>query len=101
VAVLRIGDADGSAALRGAEVREPNEGVRLTDEQRLDWLRLIRSSNVIAKSMLYLQMSNLCPISGGYTKAAAAFSGHEGNQMWAGVEAAPCGLLRGSAGIPR
>jgi DNA processing protein len=46
VAVICIGDADGSAALRGAEVREANEGVRLTDEQRLDWLRLIRSDNV-------------------------------------------------------
>lgn len=46
MAVLRIGDAVGGAALRGAEVREPNEGVRLTDEQRLDWLRLIRSDNV-------------------------------------------------------
>lgn len=46
MAVIRIGDAEGSAALRGAEVREPNERVRLTDEQRLDWLRLIRSDNV-------------------------------------------------------
>ena len=46
MAVLRIGDAGGGAALRGAEVLEPNEGVRLTDEQRLDWLRLIRSDNV-------------------------------------------------------
>ena len=46
MAILRIGDADGSAALRGAEVSEPNEGVRLTDEQRLDWLRLIRSDNI-------------------------------------------------------
>jgi DNA processing protein len=27
-------------------VSEANEGVRLTDEQRLDWLRLIRSDNV-------------------------------------------------------
>jgi hypothetical protein len=46
VAVLRIGDAVGGAALRGAEVREPNEGVRLTDEQRLDWLLLSASFTV-------------------------------------------------------
>jgi len=31
---------------RGGEVSEDREGVRLTDEQRIDWLRLIRSQNV-------------------------------------------------------
>ena len=36
--------AGGSA--RGAVVSEANEGVQLSDEQRLDWLRLIRSDNV-------------------------------------------------------
>ena len=30
----------------GREVSKADEGVRLTDEQRLDWLRLIRSDNV-------------------------------------------------------
>jgi DNA processing protein len=30
----------------GARVNEGTQGVRLTDEQRLDWLRLIRSQNV-------------------------------------------------------
>jgi hypothetical protein len=32
--------------LVGGEVGDGNEGVRLTDEQRIDWLRLIRSPNV-------------------------------------------------------
>jgi DNA processing protein len=27
-------------------VNRPIEGVRLTDEQRIDWLRLIRSDNI-------------------------------------------------------
>jgi DNA processing protein len=31
---------------RGGEVSESGQGVHLTDEQRLDWLRLIRSQNV-------------------------------------------------------
>ncbi|MGC1249264.1 MAG: hypothetical protein WA889_00145 [Xanthobacteraceae bacterium] len=30
----------------GGEVSEETEPIRLTDEQRLDWLRLIRSQNV-------------------------------------------------------
>ncbi len=30
----------------GGEVSEEAEPIRLTDEQRLDWLRLIRSQNV-------------------------------------------------------
>jgi hypothetical protein len=30
----------------GGEVSERSDGVQLTDEQRIDWLRLIRSSNV-------------------------------------------------------
>src|SRR5208282_2861573 len=30
----------------GGEVNEGRDGVRLTDEQRIDWLRLIRSQNV-------------------------------------------------------
>ena len=51
VAVMRIGDAGGGVALRGGEVSEANEGVRLTDEQRLDWLRLIRSDNYLALSI--------------------------------------------------
>ena len=42
-------DAIGDAAPSLAEARgdvSGSEGVRLTDEQRLDWLRLIRSENV-------------------------------------------------------
>jgi len=35
-----------SPILRGGDVSADSEGVRLTDEQRLDWLRLIRSDNV-------------------------------------------------------
>jgi len=35
---------------RGGEVSERNEGVQLTDEQRIDWLRLIRSPNVGPRS---------------------------------------------------
>jgi len=31
---------------RGGGVDEEKRGVRLTDEQRIDWLRLIRSENV-------------------------------------------------------
>jgi DNA processing protein len=31
---------------RGGEVGERSEGVQLTDEQRIDWLCLIRSPNV-------------------------------------------------------
>ena len=39
-----LGDA---SALPGAALADKiTEGVRLTDEQRLDWLRLIRSDNV-------------------------------------------------------
>jgi hypothetical protein len=30
----------------GGEVSEAAEPIRLTDEQRIDWLRLIRSQNV-------------------------------------------------------
>ena len=30
----------------GGEVSEGTEAIRLTDEQRIDWLRLIRSQNV-------------------------------------------------------
>ena len=31
---------------RGGDVSEGSEGVQLTDEQRIDWPRLIRSPNV-------------------------------------------------------
>ncbi len=31
---------------RGGDVSEGSEGVQLTDKQRIDWLRLIRSPNV-------------------------------------------------------
>jgi gluconate kinase len=31
---------------RGGAVSKLGEGVQLTDEQRIDWLRLIRSPNV-------------------------------------------------------
>jgi len=30
----------------GGEVNEPTQAIRLTDEQRLDWLRLIRSHSI-------------------------------------------------------
>jgi len=43
---MRIGDAVGRRQRAGGVVSEANEGVRLSDEQRLDWLRLIRSDNV-------------------------------------------------------
>ncbi len=36
----------GSRDRTGGEVGEGKQGVRLTDEQRIDWLRLIRSQNV-------------------------------------------------------
>jgi gluconate kinase len=38
--MLRVGTAKQA---RGGEVSERSEGVQLTDEQRIDWLRLIRS----------------------------------------------------------
>ncbi len=34
------------AVCTGGEMTEPTQGIRLTDEQRIDWLRLIRSQNV-------------------------------------------------------
>jgi hypothetical protein len=34
------------AIVPGGEVDKPTQGVRLSDEQRIDWLRLIRSQNV-------------------------------------------------------
>jgi DNA processing protein len=43
---MRIGDAVGRRQRAGGVVSQANEGVRLSDEQRLDWLRLIRSDNV-------------------------------------------------------
>jgi DNA processing protein len=48
VAARRLGDADKSRVRPGGDVTDSNigNGVRLTDEQRLDWLRLIRSENV-------------------------------------------------------
>jgi DNA processing protein len=39
-------DAANEGALRAGDVSERSESVQLTDEQRLDWLRLIRSPNV-------------------------------------------------------
>jgi hypothetical protein len=33
-------------ACLGADVNKPVHSIHLTDEQRLDWLRLIRSQNV-------------------------------------------------------
>jgi DNA processing protein len=39
-------DAANEGALRAGHVSERSESVQLTDEQRLDWLRLIRSPNV-------------------------------------------------------
>jgi DNA processing protein len=38
--------ARGKAAIAGGEVNKATQGVRLSDEQRIDWLRLIRSQNV-------------------------------------------------------
>jgi DNA processing protein len=38
--------ADKAASVAGGDVNEVPHGVRLTDEQRIDWLRLIRSQNV-------------------------------------------------------
>jgi DNA processing protein len=43
---MRIGDAVGRRQRAGDVVSAANEGVRLSDEQRLYWLRLIRSDNV-------------------------------------------------------
>src|SRR5262249_3841518 len=43
---MGIGDAVARRQRAGGVVSEANEGVRLNDEQRLDWLRLIRSDNV-------------------------------------------------------
>jgi DNA processing protein len=39
-------NAANEGALRAGDVSERSESVQLTDEQRLDWLRLIRSPNV-------------------------------------------------------
>jgi hypothetical protein len=33
--------------------RALGEGVKLTDEQRLDWLRLIRSDNIGPRGIMY------------------------------------------------
>jgi hypothetical protein len=30
----------------GGDVNKPTQDIRLTDEQRIDWLRLIRSHNI-------------------------------------------------------
>jgi len=38
--------ANKAASVAGGDVNEVPHGVRLTDEQRIDWLRLIRSQNV-------------------------------------------------------
>jgi hypothetical protein len=31
---------------RGVDGRKQNNGIRMSDDQRIDWLRLIRSANV-------------------------------------------------------
>src|SRR5271168_5566037 len=38
--------AQEATSIAGGDVNETRHGVSLTDEQRLDWLRLIRSQNV-------------------------------------------------------
>ena len=43
---VRYGCITPTASDPGGEVSERSEGVQLTDEQRIDWLRLIRSPNV-------------------------------------------------------
>src|SRR5262249_12901372 len=47
---MRIGDAVGRRQRAGGVVSEANAGMRLSDEQRLDWLLLIRSDDVGART---------------------------------------------------
>jgi len=64
----------------GGEVNEGTESVRLTDEQRLDWLRLIRSQNVGPRTF-------------------RALVNHFGGAR-AALEALPALARRGGGGVP-
>jgi len=41
-----LGDYGAALRVLGGEVNEGTETIRLSEEQRIDWLRLIRSQNV-------------------------------------------------------
>jgi len=57
-------------------VSEGSEGVQLTDEQRIDWLRLIRSPNVGPRG-LWAHLHGVCAIEICFKK----------NQLWRVVAA--------------
>jgi hypothetical protein len=47
--------------LLGADVNKPVHSIHLTDEQRLDWLRLIRSQNVGPRGIMAQTPQDLNP----------------------------------------
>ena len=48
-------------ACLGADVNKPVHSIHLTDEQRLDWLRLIRSQNVGPRGIMAQTPQDLNP----------------------------------------